>query len=522
MTARAERLPFVLPDFTRDPAWVTQRAKDYWEPRITRVVHAWSRIERESVGHVRRAGLFFASPDELPAIREWADARRLVILPLAFEGAATARYAQSSAPLDTGKPWRMRMIVGEMSTSTLEAQQAFMDRDDVALGSAIGYPECCAEFYARVWARDQWRDTTWPMTINTPGLTHALMDSRPEVSALEQHPDRCVDVARRVEDRAAVPSSMPIACNILLRWLGVRMVPHLPCGFSCAATADMGASWASFASRELGLSQEIELLQEMLSWSIEWTALHGIAEIKTPVLKIATRTDASAHRWAVQREGTVFPVEGATGLVFPFSRPTSRRKLPVTDSRSFADAIAHSVPAPAPESMDNGFATPDAERTAHAVVLRAARHLPASLAGAVLDLGCGNGKLVQELCAMADGRVAMGVEIDASRAAKAQHRLGTDHVTHGSISGSWPDPKGSFRLILLMPGRLLEITDDERTQMLQRLRGCPLVVYAYGDWLVRGKGLTRLAQSTLGASWMIGAIERGPGVEAAIAWPRSA
>jgi hypothetical protein len=80
----------------------------------------------------------------------------------------------------------------------------------------------------------------------------------------------------------------------------------------------------------------MEWLTEILTWPVEWSALHGIAEIKTPVLKVSTNTDATALKYVVQRKGASYPVEGAHGLKFPYQTP---QRLPLTDSRGFKQGL---------------------------------------------------------------------------------------------------------------------------------------------------------------------------------------
>jgi hypothetical protein len=62
---------------------------------------------------------------------------------------------------------------------------------------------------------------------------------------------------------------------------------------------------------------------ELLDWPVEWSALHGIAEIRTPVVKIATRTDPTPERYVVRWMGKSFPADGARGLMFPYSQTSS-------------------------------------------------------------------------------------------------------------------------------------------------------------------------------------------------------
>ena len=74
--------------------------------------------------------------------------------------------------------------------------------------------------------------------------------------------------------------------------------------------------------------------------AVEWSGLHGIAEIKTPVLKISARTDATAQKYTVRWSGTGYPDEGATGLRFPYRAPARK---PMAEGRRFRRALEVSV-----------------------------------------------------------------------------------------------------------------------------------------------------------------------------------
>jgi hypothetical protein len=123
------------------------------------------------------------------------------------------------------------------------------------------------------------------------------------------------------------PASREVAglpyANILLRWLGVRGVPHLPCSFSCEASQRLGERFFDLALR-LGFEPEARDLREMLEWPAEWSVLHGIATIKTPVLTIVASSDATAEKHVVRRMGSRYPADGAHGLGFPYDRRTSQ------------------------------------------------------------------------------------------------------------------------------------------------------------------------------------------------------
>jgi hypothetical protein len=73
-----------------------------------------------------------------------------------------------------------------------------------------------------------------------------------------------------------------------------------------------------------GFVSEMEWLGELLQWPMEWSALHGIAEIKTPVLKCSASTDATAMLYWVLVEGSVFPEAGAYGIGHVYRKSAGR------------------------------------------------------------------------------------------------------------------------------------------------------------------------------------------------------
>ena len=112
-----------------------------------------------------------------------------------------------------------------------------------------------------------------------------------------------------------------------------------PCRFDCADTVALSRACLELGQR-LGLAKELEDLVTVLSWPIEWSSLHGIAEIKTPILKLITVTDTFAHKHTVKRSGDSYPGEGAVGLAFPYHRP---KKNKLSSSPAFRRGLAHEV-----------------------------------------------------------------------------------------------------------------------------------------------------------------------------------
>jgi 2-polyprenyl-3-methyl-5-hydroxy-6-metoxy-1,4-benzoquinol methylase len=468
-----ERLEFTLPDFTRF-MWVSDPAKDVWQSRLERVANAWLEIEwRAVVAGVRSCAVTMASPEQLVAQAPgWAE-EGLSALPVEMVGLTGQPYASTSAVAQPGEPFLFRIVIGR-PPDVAAFKRAWDAADQEAIGDLLGYPPCCREFFRRVWVDDAMVDTTWPMAT----ATAAAADN----------------------DGTVVEVDGPAQANILWRWMGARAVPHLPCRFDCPATVNLGERLVA-VGRSCGFAPEMDWLLEVLSWPVEWSALHGIAEIRTPVLKVSTRTDATARRYVVRRRGDSYPVEGAQGLSFPFQAPV---KLRLTGTRGFQRGIEHAVAVTAPRpswyATDNGFDSIVAMEEAHRPIVTAAVAALAGRGGNAVDLGCGNGALLDKIAAAARGVAPFGIDLDEARIehARALHRNAAAHFIVGDMfddEGLWSSDK-RFALAILMPGRLLEAGPERAAALRARLRThCDrLLVYAYGDWLAIPGGLSALAR----------------------------
>jgi 2-polyprenyl-3-methyl-5-hydroxy-6-metoxy-1,4-benzoquinol methylase len=341
------------------------------------------------------------------------------------------------------------------------------------MGGLLGFPPCCIAFFRRTWVDRACVDTTWQMAEA----------SRSSAAS-----------ARSIE----IDAQAPFQANILWRWMGVRAVPHLPCSFNCQLTIEF-ADRLMALGREIGYVAEVEWIEEILDWPVSWSALHGIAEIKTPVLKASTRTDATAHEFIVRRSGRRVPAEAATGLVFPYKAPERPGLTHSLAFRKGLDApIAPHTPPPSWYASDNGFNTVAAMDEAHRPIVELAR---ASLgdAGSVIDLGCGNGALLKKIVEGRPGAIPFGVDANAEKLEHArllQPEFGANFVTSSIFDALPLDADTVYSLVLLMPGRLLEVDATSARQLVDWLRGHfeYLLVYAYGEWLTRYHGLAGLAE----------------------------
>lgn len=448
------RLAFVLPEFTRY-AWTNERAQLVWEQRLARIVEAWLAVEWLSTARgVRDCWLGWLAPAVLKTLIPRWEAAQISAIQLQTED---SHFGGSAGSLPASVSGLVCIAVG-VPGKTEQLRHAWIASDHDAIGALLGYPPCCQKFFRSVWVDQRCLDTTWAMAENTPA-------SRANRAIRIDLPDR----------------TSPLA-NILWRWLGVRAVPHLPCRFDCRASIKLGERLLALAG-EAGYAEEADWIREILAWPVEWSALHGIAEVKSPLMKLTTRTDATADKEVVQWGGTRYPEEGPVGLHFPYQRP---KKLMLTDSREFQRGLAHGAEAAHSEAWryaDNGFTSARAMEELHRPIVELARAALASDKGIVLDLGCGNGVLLSKICEDRDDLIPHGIDRNGIAIEHARQLLPAcpDNFVRGDFFDVELWVKGSQKhsLILVMLGRLAEASSERAARLLDRLRFSSARVLAY-------------------------------------------
>jgi hypothetical protein len=468
-----ERLGFVLPDFTR-LSWVSDNAREVWEPRISQITKAFLEIEWLSVvSGVRPCCLTIVTPEEFVAkAGEWAK-QGLNALPLQIQGLSNYSYSSTSIKAELGKPFAFRIVIGTPQDVSA-FQKAFDTSDDQEIGRLLGFPSCCNKFFQETWVEQGLVDTTWPMAVNT---------------ALPSEKVKNIEITGSPE------------ANILWRWMGIRAVPHLPCSFNCQATIEFGKKLIE-VGRKAGYNTEMDWLLEILSWSVEWSALHGIAEIKTPILKVSTRTDATPTKYVVRRQAETAPSEGAKGLNFPYSTPP---KPLLTGSSGFQRGLENPISTvieyPEWYAIDNGFSSRFSMDNAHNPILALVVATLSNREGNILDIGCGNGALLKKIHEANPRTIPFGIEIEPSKIQHGQELLPqfASNLVCGNMfeeDSIWSDDR-RYALAILMPGRIIEAEDAEKVAKLKEQieKHCEnLIIYAYGDWLTRYENLAGLAQ----------------------------
>lgn len=396
-------------EWVRGVQWVAGHREE-WEPILRAAQAEWSELELLSVSErLRDSALVHLEPEEIA--RACAD---------------TAKAGLALSILERGPDGTFRAAV-HVPGLAAEWYRAWAGSDHGAIGRMLGFPECCREFFARAWAGTSDRDVT------------------PAMGSVDG----------------------PWQANTMLRWLGVRLVPHLPCSANCEKTIANAEAYLAMAAR-LGI--DLGALETLLRLPVTHDALNGVVIVSTPHFRFM-----------------------AGGSESPFSAARPEQAVPPREPETWTD---------------NGFGSMEAMDRAHETVLAVVGE-----AKSALDLGAGDGRLLSRI--NREGGPWNGLEIDGGRVERGMRRHGPrvlivrDRIENaGAVSQS-------HDVVLLMPGRLLEMDPRHALSVrsaLPRL-GRRLVLYAYGEWLTRHGSLEVLAEAA--GLRLIGPVKSAPGVAAA-------
>ena len=121
-------------------------------------------------------------------------------------------------------------------------------------------------------------------------------------------------------------------------------------------------------------------------------------------------------------------------------------------------------------------------RKAHNIILKAVSTILLE-SGRLLDLGCGNGVLLERITKEASYLVPYGVEAESERYWKAVERVG-ENVKWCDIFSTDAYLHDNFELTLIALNRFAEVTEDKADMFLRHLRNHTkfLIVYSYEEW----------------------------------------
>lgn len=391
----------ILPDFTRW-AWSSVASRAWFAPMVQSASNAFMDIERWSVVEgLRHAAFQYVSYANVPAMSQWAIDHDVLMVPMS--NGSTGGYSATSS----GKaPNSLRVL---FTTPEYYPKLNDIFKDNAKIGELLGYPTCCRKAFDDTWGQGQ-VDSTY-----------------------EQFRDaKRLDIFRKVWK---TPYS-----HTLLRWMGIRAVPHMPCHHYCEASQDQAQGFMGLGAKR-GYLEDMMFLHEALNWPVQWSRLFGIGEVVTPVLKISMRSDWTPERQSYEKKGSIIVPEEHWWT-------------------------------------DNGYQNPDSMRTAHLNLIHSLTYeIPQN--ARVLDLGCGNAMLLRKLKVYRPDITICGIDINNDAIGRIPPLTGK--FIHTSIENTdvWTALKPDA--VLFNPCRLTELT--ETGKVVAAINTIPnAYFYQYSDW----------------------------------------
>lgn len=273
-------------------SWVSDAARELWQPRLMRLAMLQGELALQRVLHGKaRCAVAAVQPAQIGSLWQRANSRGLGV-----ETLPGAPPGDSSTPGELGQRDAQWLLIGS-AADRAEARRLLEDKSAEgrdALAALLGVPACCRRAAAELPAG---AEPLWEM------------------------------VGGAVRDSPAVVSAVP-HLNPLFARIGVRAVLHQPCSFHCEASAAAAAESLALL-RAAGFATEVDWLAQVLGFATSWSALHGIAEIKTPLFRLITETAPTAERRALHRPGTAELEHAGRGLGFPYQPPRRPAQLRV-------------------------------------------------------------------------------------------------------------------------------------------------------------------------------------------------
>lgn len=286
--------------------FATKECKNIWENKIRIAKRFFKELEGiETVAHdLRRCAIVDVPIQEVDSFTRRIAKKGLILVPITKIGMVQS-FTHLTPVYHDEYDFLVKCVVTKNTADAEELIDAFMTSNNETIGRLLGFPPCCVDFFNQIWS-DGYFDPIWQQGENT--VEKKVFDFQDEVHHIDRHVIKIK------------PGNHEIIS--VFRYLGIRVVSHLPCSFSCTASIDI-------ANERMKLAKEIQMAGldetlDILSLPFEWDCLKGIAIINTPVFKMVTDSVPCFPRYIIRKDSDFYPEEAPSGLQFPWKNPLFR------------------------------------------------------------------------------------------------------------------------------------------------------------------------------------------------------
>jgi len=194
---------------------------------------------------IRKVGTYHIRNTHLMEDISFLTNNNLVFLPI-LECKPVSGFAHRFYDPEPNEPRDMFVVIAKKYSHARVFREAFLRDDHSLVGMMLGYPKCCIDFFKSTWS--DIIDPVWQWGYNSP---HKVLDkNRIQVSGYPE-------------------------CNMLLRYFGLRTVPHIVCSSTCKGTKKFSEKLSKYYSH-------YDELLELLSQDITWENYKGEAMVTFP------------------------------------------------------------------------------------------------------------------------------------------------------------------------------------------------------------------------------------------------
>jgi hypothetical protein len=303
-----DRRQTVLPPFVRI-TWASRGAEERWAPRFRSIAATSREVGIQAVVHGHSpCYLCRAVPCEVIQLRRRLSQYDVDVVVIGEHWPEILEPVRPSMPV---APLLLTIAIGR--TQGVDCARYAWERrlfQEMLVG--IGWPHCCSQAMCERQTPQPWMDLTWHVaakSLSGESVGHTL----------------------------EVPEAW--GWHTLLRPLGLHVIDHIPCSSQCHQSFRLHETRIDIMKKH-GFDSEADWLLEILAWPVEWSSLHGIAELRTPLCKVSTRTDSLATKRTVRVLSERYPDDAPFGVGFPFRQPVHFRS---SSSRSFQKGISNPI-----------------------------------------------------------------------------------------------------------------------------------------------------------------------------------
>jgi len=277
--------------------YVSSEAKAIWKQIIQECSELTQRLELVSVAEgQRKCAWRTVAVSQIAQLTTACMALGLNVYPIHNIATWGDGFAHKVKPAVKNCPTSTYCIISKNIVDAQAFKNAHMSGNHPLQGEFLGFPKCCTEFFNKNWP--EYYDPIWQAAENTKG--------------------------KKVIDNETIEIEEPNAIsNPILRYIGLRVGFHIPCSLGCAYTAAAGTKRLSLCKTKKD-KDTAEILLALLSMPMEWSVLHGIALIKTPIFYVRANSLPATKKHTVKLMGKFIPKETMPGKNFPFNIKNKR------------------------------------------------------------------------------------------------------------------------------------------------------------------------------------------------------